>query len=153
MTKALGGDETGYDGAILAAAGLDRMGRMDEVSEILDPDDFIPAAGQGTLAVETLAANTELRELIADVDHAPTRAASFAERAFLARLGAGCATAAAAYATLEGDQMTLRGFAASPTGHRSMSQTHSGDISEAAGIGSALANDMIGNGALELILG
>lgn len=153
MTKALGGDATGYDGAILAAAGLDRMGRMGEISEALNPDVFIPAAGQGTLAVETLSSNPDLTALIAAVDHAPTRAASSAERAFLARLGAGCATAAAAYATLDGDEMTLRGFAASPSGHRSMTQTHSGDVADAAGIGDALADDMIKNGALELIRG
>ncbi|MDP6272415.1 MAG: hydroxymethylbilane synthase [Dehalococcoidia bacterium] len=153
MTKALGGDETGYDGAIIAAAGLDRMGRLSEVSEILNPNDFVPASGQGTLAVETLTSNTALTEIVSAVDHAPTRAVSSAERAFLARLGAGCATATAAYATLDGDQMALRCFAASPTGHRSMTQTHSGDVAEAASIGSALADDMIKNGALELIRG
>ncbi len=153
MTKALGGDETGYDGAILAAAGLDRMGRMDEVSEILDPDGFVPAAGQGTLAVETLASNTELRDLMAAIDHAPTRAASSAERAFLARLGAGCATPAAAYATLDGDQITLRGFAAAPEGDRSMTQALSGDAGNTSSIGIKLADDMIKKGALELIRG
>jgi hydroxymethylbilane synthase len=151
MTKALGGDVTGYDGAILAAAGLDRMGRMGEVSEALDPDEFIPASGQGTLAVETMASNTVLTEIISDVDHAPTRAVSIAERAYLARLGAGCATAASAFATLDGDSMTIRGFAASLDGDRSMTQTNSGDIADASELGNALAEDMIKNGALELI--
>lgn len=153
MTKALGGDETGYDGTILAAAGLDRLGRLGEASEILDPDVFIPATGQGSLAVETLEANTGLRELVAGIDHAPTRAASMAERAFLARLGAGCATAAAAYATLEGDRMTLRGFAAAPEGDRSMMQTRSGDVDSAVELGNGLAEQMIEQGALELIRG
>ena len=151
VTKALGGDETGYDGAILAAAGLHRMGRMGEVSEALDQDKFIPASGQGTLAVETMASNTILTELIAAVDHAPTRAVSTAERAYLARLGAGCATAASAFATLDGDRMTIRGFAASLDGDRAMTQTNSGDITDASELGNALAECMIKNGALELI--
>ena len=157
MTKALGGDETGYDGAILAAAGLDRLGRLGEASEILDPDIFIPAVGQGALAVETLAANAALCELVATIDHGPTRAASLAERAFLARLGAGCSTAAAAYATLDvngdGDRMVLRGFAAAPTGDRLMTQTRSGDAASAAELGSDLAGEMIELGARELIRG
>jgi hydroxymethylbilane synthase len=151
MTKALGGDETGYDGAILAAAGLDRMGRMDEVSEALDPNKFVPASGQGTLAVETLASNITLTQLILAIDHAPTRAVSNAERAYLARLGAGCATAASAFATLDGDMMTIRGFAASLDGERAMTGTNSGDIADASELGHALAEDMIKNGALELI--
>lgn len=153
MTKALGGDETGYDGAILAAAGLDRMGRMAEVSELLNPEEFIPASGQGTLAVETLSSATGLRNLVAAVDHADTRASSNAERAFLARLGAGCATAAAAYATLDGSVMTVRGFAASPDGDSSMTQTNSGPASDAAKLGNELADEMIKQGALELIRG
>ena len=151
ITKALGGDETGYDGAILAAAGLDRMGRMREVSEALDLDNFIPASGQGTLAVETMASNTILTELISAIDHPTTRAVSIAERAYLARLGAGCATAASAFATLDGDSMTIRGFAASLDGDRSMTRTSSGDITDASELGNALAEDMIKNGALELI--
>jgi|TARA_B110000263_G_scaffold229974_1_gene224136 hydroxymethylbilane synthase len=151
ITKALGGDETGYDGAILAAAGLDRMGRMGEVSEVLNSDNFIPASGQGTLAVETMSSNTILTALISSVDHAPTRAVSIAERAYLARLGAGCATAASAFATLDGDSMTIRGFAASLAGDRSMTKTSSGDIVDASELGNALAEDMIKNGALELI--
>ncbi|MBT4072386.1 MAG: hydroxymethylbilane synthase, partial [Chloroflexi bacterium] len=153
MTKALGGDETGYDGAILAAAGLDRMGRMGEVAELLNPEQFIPASGQGTLAVETLSSATGLRELVAAVDHAETRAASDAERGFLARLGAGCATAAAAYATLNGDAMTVRGFAANPDGSSSLTQAITGSVSDARDLGNELANDMIKQGALELIRG
>lgn len=153
MTKALGGDETGYDGTILAAAGLDRMGRLGEASEILDPDIFIPAAGQGSLAVETRLDNAGLRDLLAIIDHGPSRAAAQAERAFLARLGAGCATAAAAYATIDGDQMILRGFVAAPAGGRSITQTQTGEVASAIDLGSWLAGEMIELGALELIRG
>ena len=153
ITKALGGDQTGYDGAILAAAGLDRLGRLGDASEILNPDVFIPASGQGSLAVETLEANTALIELVAAIDHAPTRAASIAERAFLARLGAGCATAAAAYATLEDDRMTVRGFAAAPEGDQTITLTISGVADNAATLGNELAEQMIEQGARELIRG
>ena len=58
------------------------MGRINEVSELLDPESFIPAAGQGTLAVETLSAATGLRDLVASIDDSDTRSAASAERSF-----------------------------------------------------------------------
>src|SRR6201997_1414124 len=91
-----------FDAVLLAYAGLARIGRTDLVSEIFEPDDMVPAPGQGALAVECRAADTELTELLGRVDHAPTRAAVTAERSLLAALEAGCSAPVGAYATRTG---------------------------------------------------
>ena len=90
------------DAVVLAYAGLARIGHTDLVSEIFEPDDMVPAPGQGALAVECRADNTDLAELLAKVDHAPTRAAVTAERSLLAALEAGCSAPVGAYAIQAG---------------------------------------------------
>lgn len=97
-----------YDGAILAAAGLARLGRLDEASQLFDPMAFLPAPGQGAIALECRADDAETRALLASVDHRATRLAVTAERAFLAALGTGCELPVGAYAQLDGDLLALR---------------------------------------------
>jgi hydroxymethylbilane synthase len=100
-----------FDAVVLAYAGLARIGRTDLVTEIFEPDDMVPAPGQGALAVECRADNTELAELLARVDHAPTRAAVTAERSLLAALEAGCSAPVGAYATHTGaNRLHLEGL-------------------------------------------
>jgi hydroxymethylbilane synthase len=91
-----------FDAVVLAYAGLARIGRTDAVSEIFEPDNMLPAPGQGALAVECRTADSELAELLGRVDHAPTRAAVTAERSLLAALEAGCSAPVGAYATATG---------------------------------------------------
>jgi hydroxymethylbilane synthase len=99
-----------YDAVVLAYAGLARIGHTDLVSEIFEPDDMVPAPGQGALAVECKADNAELAQLLAAVDHAPTRAAVTAERSLLAALEAGCSAPVGAYAVHTGaDRLHLEG--------------------------------------------
>ena len=88
------------DAIVLAYAGLARIGHANLVSEIFEPDDMVPAPGQGALAVECRADNTELAELLAGVDDTATRAAVTAERSLLAALEAGCSAPVGAYAVL-----------------------------------------------------
>ena len=89
------------DAVVLAYAGLARIGQTDLVSEIFEPDDMVPAPGQGALAVECRADDAELVGLLAAIDHAPTRAAVTAERSLLAALEAGCSAPVGAYATIQ----------------------------------------------------
>jgi len=90
------------DGVVLAAAGLDRLGRTAEIAELLDLGDWPTAPAQGALAIEIRAdAPAEVRRRVAGVDHRPTRLAVAAERGVLARLEAGCAAPIAAHAMLE----------------------------------------------------
>ena len=75
------------DAVVLAAAGLARLGRLDVVSQIFEPEDMLPAPGQGALAVECRAGDHDLAELLGTVDDSPSRAAVTAERTVLAGLG------------------------------------------------------------------
>jgi hydroxymethylbilane synthase len=89
------------DAVVLAYAGLARIGQTDLVSEIFEPDDMVPAPGQGALAVECRTDDAELVELLATIDHAASRAAVTAERSLLAALEAGCSAPVGAYATIQ----------------------------------------------------
>ena len=86
------------DAVVLAYAGLARIGRTELVTEIFEPDDMVPAPGQGALAVECRTEDTELIELLAAIDHPATRAAVTAERSLLAALEAGCSAPVGAHA-------------------------------------------------------
>ncbi len=90
-----------FDAVVLAYAGLARIGQTDLVSEIFEPDDMVPAPGQGALAVECRSDDAELVGLLATIDHAATRAAVTAERSLLAALEAGCSAPVGAYATVQ----------------------------------------------------
>jgi hydroxymethylbilane synthase len=89
------------DAVVLAYAGLARIGQTDLVSEIFEPDDMVPAPGQGALAVECRADDAGLAGLLATIDHAATRSAVTAERSLLAALEAGCSAPVGGYATIQ----------------------------------------------------
>src|SRR5690606_18617929 len=97
-----------YDGAILAAAGLTRLGRLSEASQLFDADTFLPSPGQGVIALECRADDEGTRALLAAADHVPSRAAAEAERGVLAALGTGCNLAVGAFARVDGDTLTVR---------------------------------------------
>ncbi len=90
------------DAVVLASAGLARLGRLAEATELLDPSLMLPAPAQGALAVECRAEDDELVEILGRLDHAPTRAAVTAERALLAVLEAGCSAPVGALAVITG---------------------------------------------------
>ena len=108
----------GYDGVVLAAAGLERLGWTEKVSEFLDPDLCIPDAGQGALAVEARDDDAEMAELLAAVDHAQTRSTVTAEREFVEATGGGCRVPVAAYATECGGLLKIMTMACLPDGSR-----------------------------------
>ena len=109
------------DGAVLAAAGLVRLGLEERVAEYLSPQRFVPPPGQGILAVETRADDERMGGILRAVDHASTRYAATAERAFLERLGGGCQVPVGAYAQSEGDLMNLTVFLGTPDGRQTFS--------------------------------
>ncbi|MEV4496687.1 hydroxymethylbilane synthase [Micromonospora arborensis] len=150
------GPEADLDAVVLARAGLARIGRADEITETLDPMLMLPAPAQGALAVECRVDDQDLVELLAVLDHAPSRAAVTAERAFLATLEAGCSAPVAAYAELAegdtGDEIYLRGAVISPDGTRDLRLSRTGTPADAAEIGKALAAELLDLGA-DSILG
>lgn len=97
-----------YDGTILAAAGLARLGRLDEASQLFDAMEFLPAPGQGVIALQCRADDAPTCALLGTVDHRATRVVATAERAFLRALGTGCELPVGAYAQLDGELVALR---------------------------------------------
>ncbi|WP_155373995.1 hydroxymethylbilane synthase [Catellatospora vulcania] len=141
------------DAVVLARAGLARLGRAAEVTEILDPMLMLPAPAQGALAIECRSADADLVEALAALDHRATRAAVTAERALLAALEAGCSAPVAALAeTTEDDEIYLRGAVISVDGRFALRLSRTGTLAEAEQIGRALAADLLEDGA-ENVLG
>jgi hydroxymethylbilane synthase len=142
-----------YDAVLLARAGLARIGRLEEVTEVLDPLQMLPAPGQGALAVECRADDDLSAELAALDDHG-SRAAVEAERAVLATLEGGCSAPIGALAELvegeDGEELWVRAVAMSTDGALSVRMSATGDPKDAAGLGARLAKEMLADGAGDL---
>ncbi len=144
------------DAVVLARAGLARIGRLEEVTETLDPLQMLPAPGQGALAVECRSTDTALvDEVAAALDDAPTRAAVTAERRILADLEAGCSAPVGALAEVvdgeDGEELWVRAVALSLDGALTVRRSSSGPPDRAAEVGRALAAEMVEDGATELL--
>ena len=100
-------DEGEFDGIVLAAAGLKRLGFGERITEVFPPEAMLPAAGQGILAIETRADDTATNALVAALNHEPSRLAATAERAFLNCAGGGCQVPVGAYAEVTETEVTL----------------------------------------------
>jgi hydroxymethylbilane synthase len=143
------------DAVVLARAGLARLGRVDEATEVLDPLQVLPAPGQGALAVECRADDT-LRDVVHNaLDDARTRACVEAERALLAELEAGCTAPVGALAEVAegdlGDELWVRAVALSNDGALSVRRSATGPLDDPVGLGQKLAAEMLADGAAELI--
>jgi hydroxymethylbilane synthase len=140
-----------FDAIVLAHAGLSRLGRAGEATEVLDPLLMLPAPAQGALAIECRDDDAELREILAALDDEYTRAAVTAERALLAELEAGCSAPIAALAEVaegdEGPEIYLRGAVFSPDGGFALRLSRTGTLADAAEVGRALARDLREEGA------
>jgi len=142
-------DEGRYDAIVLAAAGLRRLGWQDRIREIIPVEIMCPAGGQGALAIETRADSGPARELARKLDHAETRAAVEAERAFLATMGGGCQVPIGAYARLEAGTIQLLAVVASPDGARILNGDHRG--ADPALVGAQLGRRLLDQGAREIL--
>lgn len=142
LRKAQQGD---FDAIVLAAAGVRRLGLEAAITEYLAFDVMLPAPGQGALAVQCRASDDATLALLAPLNHAPTRAAVEAERAFLSHLGGGCAAPIAAYAECSGAVLTLTGLAAAVDGLASVRVT--GEGTDPHALGEVLARQALADGA------
>lgn len=152
-----------YDAVVLARAGLARLGRLDEATEVLDPLQVLPAPGQGALAVECRSDDEATLAVLATLDDAGTRAAVTAERVAMARLEGGCAAPIGALAELaegeDGPEIWLRAVVLSADGALSVRRSASAALgldadgwpAAAAALGEALATEMLEDGAGELV--
>ncbi|MFE3107857.1 hydroxymethylbilane synthase [Kitasatospora indigofera] len=152
------------DAVVLAAAGLNRLGRAGEISRHLDPELMLPAPGQGALAIECTGADTALAAVLATLDHAPTRVAVTAERALLAALEAGCSAPVGALATWHpgsGDgppELQLEGVVGTVDGATLLKMSANGPLvldetagQQAQALGHALAARLLAAGASTLM--
>lgn len=145
------------DAIVVAAAGLRRLGRIDEASEVLDPGQMLPAPAQGALAVECRGADANLADVLSGVlDDRTTRSAVVAERTLLAVLEAGCSAPVGALADVSmgedgDDEIYLRAVVAAIDGQRSIRLSVTGPLAQAAELGARLADDLLQAGAADLI--
>lgn len=112
MSKVLDGSEERYDAAVLAAAGVSRMGWSGRIAEYLNVDDFTPAPGQAALGVECRRGDERMAQLFAPIRDLETAFLTGVERTFLAAIGGGCRSPVGAFATLEGETVLLRAMVA-----------------------------------------
>jgi len=148
------------DAVVLAAAGLNRIGRIDEVTDFLSVDTVLPAPGQGALAIECAADNAALVAALGELDDPYTRAAVTAERSLLAALEAGCSAPVGAFADLLADgqivkEMRLRGVVGTTDGSTLVQLSTTGPVPEtydqAMALGRELAAEMLAKGAAGLM--
>jgi hydroxymethylbilane synthase len=138
------------DAVVLARAGLARLGRLDEVAQVLDVDEMLPAPAQGALAVEC-ASGTDLAAHLAELDDPASRAAVEAERAVLAALEAGCSAPVGAYAEATDSEIFLRATVVSTDGAVRVRMSTTGPVADPRGLGRSLAAMMLVDGAAALI--
>lgn len=137
-------------GMFLAMAGLERLELTHHVTEGLDPRVFLPAPGQGSLAIEGRNEETA-QAILSPMNDPDTRDRVTAERALLSELEAGCQVPVAALATLEGESLVLDGLVASLNGERLLRSEKTGPRSDAESIGRTLARELIEAGGAEIL--
>jgi hydroxymethylbilane synthase len=143
-------DDGEYDAVVLAAAGLSRLGCLERASEIFDADRFLPAVGQGALAVQVRSDDSDALAVVCSADDEDTRDAVMAERAFERRLGGGCHAAIAALGRVDGQRIHLRGLVGGVDG-RLLRADAEGARAAACALGEQLAERLLAAGAGALL--
>jgi hydroxymethylbilane synthase len=136
-------DEGEFDGAVLAVAGLERLGLLDRISETFDVDVMLPSVGQGAMTIEARAHDADLHELLRAVDHRESRLACEAERSFLKFLGGGCSLPFGGLAGIHGSTLEVRGFLSDEDGEHLLRDEVAGKPEDAERLGVALAAELL----------
>ena len=152
MNTRLGKLDAGeYDGIILAAAGLDRLGMSDRIHEVIPAEISLHAVGQGALGIECRNGDEEVLNIIKAIEHPETRDCTLAERSFLRVLEGGCQIPIGVNSSINGDKLTLIGMVASLDGKQLIKDTVTGDRQNPEEIGSQLAEKLKEQGAGEIL--
>ena len=144
-------DDGEYDAIILAAAGLKRLGFESRIRSFLEPEQSLPAIGQGAVGIETRSDDDVVKQLLAPLGDADTTLRVQAERAMNETLNGGCQVPLAGYAVLEGDQLYLRGLVGEPDGSKVLRAEIRGASTNAVALGVKLAEDLLSQGAGEIL--
>lgn len=136
---------------VMAAAGLQRIGLSDNISEILDKDIVIPAVSQGIIAIETRKNDNKIKEYIQKINHPETFTAGVSERTFLNVLEGGCQVPIGAYTEIKNDKIRIKGFISMPDGSKFVKDELSGNIQNHVELAKQLAMTLYNNGADEVV--
>jgi hydroxymethylbilane synthase len=144
-------DAGDMDAIVLAAAGIRRLGLKHRITEYLDSDVMLPAAGQGALCIEVRTGDESTYALVRELDHAETRTVVLGERTFLHRLGGSCQVPIAAHGRIEDDYYKLSGLVAEPDGSQLYRAEHKGSRELSGNIGIQLAEKLMDQGVMAII--
>jgi hydroxymethylbilane synthase len=142
-------DEGAMDATILALAGLKRLQRADAVTAILEPQDFLPAVGQGAIAIEVRETDDVTREALAGINHPTTLTALACERAFLAVLDGSCRTPIGGHAVVENERLQFRGMIIRPDGGEAHETSRDGHVRDAAALGADAGRELKAKGGAD----
>ena len=140
-----------YEAVMLAKAGLDRLGMSDRITEVLPPETFLPAVGQGAIAVECRLRDTDTADVAGKLDDSETRVAVIAERALLAALQGGCQVPLGAWARVERGDLVMEACVCSADGTQYVRQRATATPDKAAELGEHMANLLVESGAREIL--
>ncbi|WP_213995214.1 hydroxymethylbilane synthase [Arsukibacterium sp.] len=140
-------DNGEFAAIILASAGLIRLGFAARIASYLEPEQSLPANGQGAVGIECRSDDTAIQQLLAPLEHQPTRLCVLAERAMNRRLQGGCQVPIGAFATLNGNQLQLRGLVGALDGSQIIRAEQTGNAEQAEQIGLAVAEQLLAQGA------
>ena len=146
-------DEGRYEGLVLAAAGLQRLGLDERIAEILEPNVMCPAVGQGAIALQIRSKDSGIREIIQPLHHEETATAVTAERTLLAALGGGCQVPLGGYASIQGDRLRLSAMIVSRDGRRAFVRVVEGSPINPVALGHDTAEKLLALGAGEFMNG
>ncbi len=144
-------DTEGLDAIVVAAAGVNRLGRQQEITEVLPFEISLPAVGQGALGLEIRTHDQRIRDLVEPMTHGPSALTIAAERAFLKRLGGGCQVPIAAYGRLDGAELCLVALVINPDGTGVVRGERKGPSALAEEIGFAIGEELLRRGADRII--
>ena len=144
-------DAGDYDAIILASAGLKRLGMAKRIAQSLDASVSLPAIGQGAIGIECRVDDVEINEMLSVLHDSETGLCVTAERAMNARLSGGCQVPIAGFALLQGEQIFMRGLVGNPDGSVLYRAERSGGFDQAEAIGRLIAEDLLAQGADEIL--
>lgn len=140
-----------YDAIVLAKAGLDRLGRAGQISEVVPPEICLPAAGQGAIGIETRKRDEEIAAAVRKLNHRTSQVAVESERAVLASLEGGCQVPIGVWARMESGALRIDACVLSADGKESIRESRTGACENAAEVGRSVAAALLGRGADRLL--
>jgi hydroxymethylbilane synthase len=140
-----------YDAIILAAAGLQRLGKTELIKQIIPAEIMCPAAGQGALGIEIREGDNDTRQQLEFLNDPAARAATTCERALLNSLGGGCQVPIGAFAEIRNGKLHLDAIVADPDGSKLLRESRDGNLNDPEGLGSAVGETLLGRGGDEIL--